>query len=354
MISHLTMHSRRPLFLLALVLALPALAQPARPPAVVDVALPQHMPMPHELHLVGSLAARKSIELAAQVAGQIKTLAFTDGQKVEAGEPLVVLDEDIFRAELQQAQANLKLAELRHERSARLLKQQAVAQSAYDETRAELDERRAAIELAQVRLRKTVVNAPFSGRVGISAVAEGDYVMAGQALVSLVNADPIQLDVQVPESALAAIIIGAPMSFSIDSLGDQRFSAEVTAMEPSFDRSTRNLRVRASMPNPDESLRPGMFARATVLLGADTPVLAVPEQALMASRAGYRVYVVEDGVARLRPVATGLRTNGYVEIRDGLTAGTTVVISGQLRLNDGARVEVRQPPAQLTLSETAR
>lgn len=330
------------LLLLTLLLAVTAaVAQPARPAIVVDVVAPRLQPMPRTIGLVGSLHARNDIEVASQVDGKVTALAFTEGQPVAAGALLIELDEDIYRAELNQARASLELAQLRYDRAQRLLKQQAASQSAVDEARAELSARQAALELAEVRLAKTRITAPFGGVVGISEVATGDYITAGEPLVGLVDYRNLSVDFRAPESALRELERGTQLEFSVDSLGGVGFTAAVTAIEPRVSAASRSLWVRAAVTSDANLLRPGMFARLQLTLGENQPRLTLPEEALLASRTGYRVFVVEDGLARLRPVEIGLRRGGAVVIEAGLEPDSTVVTTGQLKLYEGAPVEIR-------------
>jgi membrane fusion protein (multidrug efflux system) len=182
--------------------------------------------------------------------------------------------------------------------------------------------------------------APFSGIVGLRHVSVGEYITAGQALVNLEAIDPVKADFRVPEKFLPAIRVGQTIRIKIDAFPDASFEGKVYAIDPKLDVSGRSLLVRALVPNNDQRLRPGLFARVTVLLQLKEDALSVPEQAIVPQGDSQFVYKIVDGKVKLTKVVIGTRREGRVEIVEGLAVGDEVVTAGQLKIRDGSAVSV--------------
>ena len=266
---------------------------------------------------VGSLRSNESVVLRPEIAGRISSINFKDGSAVSKGALLVGLDAATQRAEYEQARANLRLAQANLKRSRELIEKKFLSQQALDNTQATLEVQKAALALAQARLDKTRITAPFSGVVGIRNVSVGDYVKEGQELINLEDIGILKIDFRLPEA--------------IDSL---------------FDTGGRAISCRAHLSNADGRLRPGMFVRVRLILEQRKEVLMIPEQAIVPDTEAPFVYRVVAGKATRVPVKTGLRRDAQVEIADGLAAGDEIVIAGQLKLREGAQVMVVGGPAQ--------
>ena len=198
----------------------------------------------------------------------------------------------------------------------------------------------AAVELARVQLEKAHIVAPFSGIVGLRHVSVGEYITAGQALVNLEAIDPVKADFRVPEKFLPAIKVGQTILIKVDAFPDDNFEGKVYAIDPRLDVAGRSLLVRALVPNKDRRLRPGLFARVTVLLQLKEDALTVPEQAIVPQGDSQFVFKIVDGKVQFTKVVIGTRREGRVEIIEGLTAGDQVVTAGQLKIRDGSAVSV--------------
>jgi membrane fusion protein (multidrug efflux system) len=215
----------------------------------------------------------------------------------------------------------------------------ATAQST-DEAISNLAVSKAAVELASVQLEKTRIVAPFSGIVGLRHVSVGEYITAGLALVNLEAIDPVKTDFRVPEKFLPAIKVGQSIRIRVDAFPGETFDGKIYAIDPRIDVAGRSLLVRAQVPNADKRLRPGLFARVTVLLKLKEDALTIPEQAIVPQGDSQYVFKIDGGKVKLTKVTLGLRRSGHVEILDGLSAGDEVVTAGQLKLRDGTPVSV--------------
>ncbi|MGA7457103.1 MAG: efflux RND transporter periplasmic adaptor subunit [Methyloceanibacter sp.] len=306
----------------------------------VEAAKVTAAPLSEQVTAVGTLLSDEAVTVSSEIPGRLKEIHFQEGQPVEKGAPLFTLDDSVYRAQLDDAEAKLKLAEQTNKRTSTLFSNKyATAQSA-DEAASNLAVSTAATELARVQLEKTRIVAPFSGIVGLRHVSVGEYITAGQALVNLEAIDPVKADFRVPEKFLPAIRVGQTIRIKVDAFPDASFEGKVYAIDPKLDVSGRSLLVRALVPNKDQRLRPGLFARVTVLLQLKEDALTVPEQAIMPQGDSQFVFKIIDGKVKLTKVVTGTRREGRVEIVEGLAVGDQVVTAGQLKIRDGSAVSV--------------
>jgi membrane fusion protein, multidrug efflux system len=332
---------------LSLLCALPltgALAQGGPPGGMriaVEAAEVSLRALDDTLATVGSLRADEAVLLRPEIAGRIERIHFEDGQSVAAGEPLFSLDAALIGAEVNEAAANLERSRRAHTRAQELSGRQLLAGADLDTARANLAVDEARLASARTRLDKTVIRAPFGGATGLRQVSLGDYVAVGQALVNVVRLDPLQVDFRVPEVHLARIAPGMAVRVQVDAFPGRSFDGEILAIDPQIDPAGRSAQVRARLPNAEGLLRPGLFARVEVVLSGKPQALMVPEQALWPIGERRYVYRVEEGVAKLVEVGIGQRLPGWAEVVSGLSAGDVVVTAGQLKLRDGAAVQVQ-------------
>ena len=315
-------------------------------PIVVETHTVQTRALADDVSAVGSLVSNESVVLRPEVSGRIETIRFRDGETVRRGAVLVELDSAVERAELQQARANLTLAESNFRRTQDLFGRKFVSQSSLDDARAKLEVARAGLALAQARLARMQVRAPFDGVVGIRSVSPGDFVKDGDALINLEDIATLKLDFRLPELYLDRVRPGQALELSSDVLPGEVHTATVEAIDPLVDAQGRAVRLRASLVNPDMRLRPGVFARVRLILAERAEVPVVPEAALVPAPGNTQfVYRVEDGKVQRVSVTTGQRRDAMVEVVDGLAPGAVVVTAGQLKLRDGAAVKVAATPA---------
>jgi membrane fusion protein, multidrug efflux system len=314
-----------------------------KPAVPVEAAKVMAAPLSEQVTAVGTIFSNEAVTVSSEIPGRLEEIHFQEGQPIEKGSPLFTLEDSVYRAQLADAEAKLKLAEQTHKRRTTLLSSQyATAQSA-DESASAVAVSTAAVELARVQLEKAHIVAPFSGIVGLRRVSVGEYITAGQPLVNLEAIDPVKADFRVPEKFLPAIRVGQTIRIKVDAFPDDSFEGKVYAIDPRLDVAGRSLLVRAVVPNGDQRLRPGLFARVTVLLQLKEDALSVPEQAIVPQGDSQFVFKIVDGKAHLTKVVTGTRRDGRVEIVEGLTAGDQVVTAGQLKIRDGSAVSIVGP-----------
>ena len=319
------------------------------PPATVAVSTVQEEVWRPHLSAVGSLAAVSGIEVTSEVAGQISAIHFESGQTVEAGDVLVQLDDRTDQARLKGLLADQRLAKLRHKRLARLVKDQSASQSDYDEALATLDSATAQVSAQQTLIDKKQLRAPFAGRLGIRLVDVGEYLAPGAPIVPLEKLDPIHADFALPERELSQVQVGQSIEVRVQPYPEETFTGRITAIDPGMDTGTRSLRLRATLPNRDEKLRPGLFAEVRVKLERQEQVLTIPRTAVTYNPYGDSVFVItEDGdrlTVQRRQIETGEARGERVSVRSGLQAGERIVSAGQVKLRNGQTVVLDDRPA---------
>jgi membrane fusion protein (multidrug efflux system) len=298
-------------------------------------------PLDSTLSTVGTLRAEEAVLLRPEIAGRIEKIHFADGEAVVAGAPLFSLDAALVRAEVNEAAANRDRSVRAHVRAQELAQRKLLSSAEFDSARADLAVDNARLASAQTRLEKTVIRAPFSGVAGLRQVSLGDYISVGQALVNVVRLDPMLVDFRLPEMQLSNLAPGMPVKVSVDAFQGRQFAGEIMAIDPQIDAAGRSVQVRARLDNREAILRPGLFARVDVVLSANPAALMVPEQALWPVGDKRYVFRVEADTAKLVEIELGQRLPGWAEIVSGLAPGDVVVTAGQMKLRDGAPVQVQ-------------
>ncbi len=315
-----------------------------RGPVGVEVAKVDKRPLAEEAVAVGSLRANETVMLRSEVAGRIDRIGFTDGARVRRGQVLVGLDASIAAAEVEQARAELALAQANFERTSELAQRNFVSASARDQSAANLKIQEARVRLAEARLSKSEIRAPFDGVTGLRNVSVGDFVKDGADLAVLEDLSTMKVDLRMPERYFGRIRPGMPVQLSVDSMPGKTFTAKVRAIDAQIDANGRSLLARGTLSNPDGALRTGMFARARVVLRENPEALTIPEEAIIAQGNDSFVWKVDGGKAVRTKVEIGLRRDARAEVLSGLAFGDPVVTAGQLRLQrDGQEVRVIDP-----------
>lgn len=319
------------------------------PPPVVALTEVKSMPWQPYLNTVGSLVAVSGIDVSNEIAGKVKAIHFISGEFVQQGRLLVELDSSIDDAELKGLRAEEQLAQVRFDRSAKLIEKHYASKSDYDQNRALLSQAKALVAAKQEVINKKRIHAPFSGELGIHLVNVGQYLPAGTGMVSLQTLAPIYADFNVPEAHLASLASGQKLTLTVQAYPNREFSGEITAINPQVDVGTRTVKIRATLANPEHLLRPGMFTDVRILLSEQRQVLTLPDTAITYNPYGDSVFTVTSGekglTVQLKQVATGETRDGRIEIIKGLNPGERVVSAGQVKLRNGMVVAVDDKPA---------
>ncbi|HEX3573145.1 MAG TPA: efflux RND transporter periplasmic adaptor subunit [Rhodopila sp.] len=298
---------------------------------------------------VGTARASNGADLAAEIGGVVDRIDFESGQTVSAGTILLRLRPNDDDAKLAQLQANAELANVTLQRDQRQLAAHGVAQATVDTDAANLKVARAQVTAQQAVMAEKVVHAPFPGKLGVRQVDLGQYIAAGTAIVTLQQLDPMFVDFYLPQQALGQIAVGQKVDVIADAYPGRTFAGIVSALNSRVDPSSRMLQVRASVPNPDGALLPGMFLNVSVASGAPRSLVTIPLAAVAFNPYGSLVYILQDGkdaqgkpeeTVRQQFVTTGTSRGDQISILKGVNATDVVVTAGQLKLHNGSKVKI--------------
>lgn len=331
------------------------------PPETVTSAEVSQQDWENRIAVTGSLVAVQGVTVGAEVAGKVVKLNFESGAQVKSGDLLVQLDVSTEQAQLRAAEATAALAQANLARSRELRNKD--TNSAADLDAAEAQAKQAAAQADGIRavIAKKSIRAPFSGRLGIRLVNLGQILREGDAIVTLQTLDPIYVNFAVPQQRLPQLSGGATARITTDAAPGEVFEGRINAINPDVDTATRNVRIQATIANPAEKLRPGMFAGVSVILPTKEKVLAIPVTAVLYSPSGNSVFVIEDRknektgqamkVLRQQFVQLGSARGDFVAVSSGLQAGEQVVTTGVFKLRRDMPVMVDNtlaPAASLT------
>ncbi|NOK15986.1 efflux RND transporter periplasmic adaptor subunit [Corallococcus carmarthensis] len=307
---------------------------------------------------VGTVLALRGVTLSAELPGVITDIRFENGASVKKGQVLVQLDTSSEQAQLTGAEADAELARLTKDRADKLHAQGANTQSDLDAVRARAIQASAAVAHLKSLIAKKTIRAPFDGRIGIRQVELGQLVSPGNPIASLQSTTPALVEFQLPQQALAQVKQGQKVRLHVDVFPGESWEGDLTTVNPEVELSSRNVRMRATVPNADGRLLPGMFASVEVLSDASQQVVAIPATAVLFAPYGDSVFTIAEGkdaagkaalLARQQFVRLGERRGDYVAVTSGLNPGQTVVSSGVFKLKNGAAVVVNNalaPPVE--------
>jgi membrane fusion protein, multidrug efflux system len=350
------------------------------PPAVVSTATATFQQWQPQLRAVGTLRAARGADFALDVAGLVARVNVRSGDDVKSGQLLLELVTTDEVANLRQLEAQAALAQVTEDRFRRQIAAHVVSQADYDTAAADLKVKQAAVAQQQAIIAKKQLRAPFAGRAGIVTINPGAYLNAGTVIVTVQQLDPVYVDFFVPQKDLGDLKTGQKAILTLDAFRGRSFTGTVNAISPKVDSDTRNVQVEAEVPNPDRALKPGMFATVSVDVGTQQRHLTLPQTAVVYNPYGETVYVVkkksefdaqqaeaaaaarkdEPGAQKAPPkqskgppplppdtpvveqtfVTTGATRGDQVAILSGIAEGAQVVTSGQIKLKNGAPVQV--------------
>ncbi len=318
------------------------------PPVTVTAMKAGYQVWQPQLRAVGSLIAVRGVDVTTEIGGLVRTVHFKAGEEVRQGQPLVQLNADSDLAQLRSLEASAELASTVYERDKKQLAVQAVSQAQVDADAADLKVKRALAAQQAALVEKKSIRAPFSGRLGISPVNPGQYLNAGDKIVTLQALESLYVDFYLPQQELARIAKGQRVTLTTDSYPGRSFTGRITAVNPKVEPDTRNFQVEVTIANPRRELLPGMYASVEVIAGTPQRYLTLPQTAVTFNPYGETVYVVQetgkgpDGrpvlTVRQAFVTTGPTRGDQIAILSGISEGETIVTSGQLKLRSGSRV----------------
>ena len=319
------------------------------PPEAVTTVVAKQEKWPATLNVIGTMAAVQGVTVSADLPGTVDRINFESGKWVKEGDILVELDTRQEKAQLAAMEAARDLAHINYDRMQQLVKQGVVAKTEYDTATATQKSSDAQVGEVRAAIARKTIRAPFSGILGIRQVNLGQYLSAGQPIVSLQSLDPIYVNFGVPQQDAVQARIGRTLRIRSDEMRGSQFTGKVTALDSIVNESTRNVQVQATLANPGGKLHPGMFVQVEITTGADRPVISLPASAINYAPYGDSVFIVGDmkdpkgntyrGVHQQFVKVEGSRGD-QVAVVSGLKPGDEVVSSGVFKLRNGAAVQV--------------
>jgi membrane fusion protein (multidrug efflux system) len=319
------------------------------PPEAVTTVVTAEEDWATGLSAIGTIAAVRGVTVTADLPGTVERITFDSGHAVHEGDVLAWLDTRQERAQLAAAEAQRELTRVNFDRMKGLLDESVVSRAEYD--RATAEQRQADAHAGEIKaaIERKTIRAPFSGILGIRQVNLGQYLSAGDPLVTLQSLNPIYVNFGVPQQSATQMRVGRVVRVTLDEAIGAQCDARVTAIDSIVDPATRNVQVQATLENPDGHLRPGMFVQTEVDLGARSKVVSLPASAISYAPYGDSVFVVSDlkdpkgnaykGV-RQQFVKLGSARGDQIAVVSGLKAGDEVVTSGVFKLRNGAAVVI--------------
>ncbi|HKI61327.1 MAG TPA: efflux RND transporter periplasmic adaptor subunit [Mariprofundaceae bacterium] len=311
------------------------------PPATVTTLVAGFSDWQPQVAAVGTLRARQGVQLVSELAGVVKQVHFQSGAAVKRGDLLISLDADVERAQLAAAKAAAELAVTTLKRDREQLKVLAVSQAQIDAAEADVKAKQAQVDQIRAVIAKLEIRAPFSGTVGVTTVSTGQYLKAGDAIVSLQSIDPILVDFHVPQRYLPILKTGQTVHLSGNGFEGHDFQGQISAIDNVVNRNTRNVHVEARVANPDGALLPGMYAEVRIDAGVAERYLTLPQTAVSYNAYGSTLFLAKQVDGKDKPLAeqvfvtTGSRRGDQIAVTSGIKEGDVVVTSGQMKLKNG-------------------
>ncbi len=305
----------------------------------VSVVIAETSTMDNTIKSAGTLVAEEEVIITTEVSGIVNSTHFKDGMSVKTGDLLIKINDDELRAQLEKAEHQRTLVQQSLERQEVLLKKDAISHEAFDKVKTDLLVLDSEVQLLNVKLSKTSIRAPFSGRVGFREVSQGAFLQPGAVITKLVKTSPLRIEFAVPERYQSENLVGREIEFIVAGF-EETFKAEIYAVEPRIYERTRSLVLRAKYANDNEKLLPGMFAHITVPIQRLTNVIQVPAHAIIPELNGESVFVYKNGKASKQNVVTGIRNENLIAVTEGLNSGDTIIISGILQLRHSMPVTI--------------
>lgn len=312
-----------------------------KPPAPkVDAFVVQTETLSESIEIPGTLVADDETEIHPEVSGRITGLYIREGAYVGKGAVLAKLYDGDLQAQKRKLQVQLKIAQQTENRHEQLVKIGGISKQDYELTALQVSNLRADLDIINTAIAKTVVRAPFSGRLGLKEISLGAYVTPQSVIASIQKTSELKLDFNVPEKYTSQIKRGQYVNFRVEG-SERPYTAVVSATESGIAQETRSLMVRATVRGDATGLVPGNFAKVRLSFAPDPNALMVPTQAIIPQARGKKVVVYRNGTATFTDVTTGVRDSSMVQIVSGLNQGDTVVVTGLLSIKPDARITIR-------------
>ena len=305
----------------------------------VDGYIVKTQPFAENIEVPGSIIANETTEIHPEVSGRVVQLNVAEGRFVSKGALLAKLYDADLQAQLKKLQVQLQIAKTNEERSAQLLKIQGISKADYDASLLNVNNINADIDIIRTDISRTVIRAPFSGKLGLRNISPGAYVTPSTIIAVINQTGQLKLDFTIPEKYTGKIKIGQVVNFSFENT-DKKYTAKITATESSVAENTRSLKVRSLIQTKDDKLLPGAFAKVQLSFEPDPNTIMIPTQAVIPQARVKKVIVYNNGLAQFNDVTTGVRDSARIQVTEGLKAGDTIVLTGLLSVRPESKIKL--------------
>lgn len=310
-------------------------------PAPVEVMVIRNQVLEDKILATGTIIPNEEVEIRPEISGRVTDITFKEGDYATKGQVLVRINDADLQAQLQKLGYQKKLAEVNEERQKKLLEKEAISQRDYDVSLTNLNSINADIENLKAQIAKTVIRAPFSGRLGLRFISLGSYISSANRITTLTSQVPAKLDFSVPAKYASSVRRGTRVGFTVEG-NDSKHIGTVYAVESKIDPNTRTLTLRATSPNAGGRLIPGSFAKVEIILSAKSGAITVPSEAVIPDLQGHKVFLVRNNKAESVVVELGTRFDRSVEIKKGVQIGDTLITAGILQVKQGGEIDIRE------------
>lgn len=294
----------------------------------------------NSLAIAGTIEANEQVDIRSEVSGLVTDILFNEGSTVSKGKVLLKINDLELQAQLSQALTKQKLAQETEYRAGKLLEKEAISKEEYDVALSELRSLQSQTQLIRAQLSKTLIRAPFSGKIGLRTISAGEYITPSSNIARLVSTNPVKILFSIPEKYAGTIKLNTQISFTVAGSNNTN-TGLVYAIEPGIDMSTRTLQLKARASNSKGDLLPGSFAKIDLPLSNINDAILIPTESIVPVLQGKKVYISSNGKAKEVLVETGTRTEKSVLILSGLSIGDTVLTTGIMSLKNDLPVKVK-------------
>ncbi|MFN4145544.1 MAG: efflux RND transporter periplasmic adaptor subunit [Runella sp.] len=309
-------------------------------PIPVEIMVVSGQNLDDKLISTGTIIPNEEVEIRSEISGRVTSINFKEGENVAQGQVLVRINDAELQAQLQKLGYQKKLAEVNEERQKRLLEKEAISQRDYDVSLTNLNSINADIDNLKAQIAKTVIRAPFAGRIGLRYISNGSYISPSTPITTLTSQNPAKIDFSIPAKYAAIVKRGSRVNFTVEG-SNQQHVGTVYAVESKIDPNTRTLTLRATSPNGSGVLIPGSFAKVEIVLSSKKGAIVVPTEAVVPDAQGHKVFVVRNNKTEPVKVQIGERLERTIEIVKGLKTGDTLITAGVMQVKPGGEVDIR-------------
>ena len=321
--------------------------RPPRRSVAVETIIVEPQTLESKISAVGTIFSNESVTIKPEVSGTINFIGFDEGNIIEKGATLFTLDAELLEAEYQEVKANFDFSSSQYERAKKLKKDGVIPSEEYDERLRAYLNAKSRLNTLATRLRKHTLKAPFTGTLGSRMVSIGDYVAIGESLINLEDLSPVKVEFNIPQRFIQRLSQGQLVRVAIDPL-PQFYEGTVYLIDPKLDTDTRSALIKAKVPNPEGTLKPGMFCTVTIVIEKIENALTVPFEARVSRGDKHFLYVVEEDKAVMRQIQLGIFAGGSVEVLEGLNPGDRVIVAGLQKVAPGAPVQEAEDASEKT------